>query len=94
MTRWNCSQTIDFGEIVLWIGVLVLCSSGFSDTRLLLLGCISPVFVSALLINLSGIPMLEKAAQDKWGGDAAYKAYVSSTPVLIPFFGRAKHAAF
>ncbi len=59
-------------------------------------GCalISPVFVAFLLIKISGITLLEKAADKKWGEDANYKKYKSSTPVLIPFIGRAGAAEF
>ena len=50
----------------------------------------SPVFVYLLLTKVSGVPMLEKGADDKWGNDPAYKKYKASTPVLFPsLFGRA-----
>ncbi len=45
---------------------------------------ISPVFVTLLLTRVSGIPMLEKRADDRWGGEADYEDYKRSTPVLIP----------
>ncbi|MCY1233790.1 hypothetical protein D9M72_463470 [compost metagenome] len=45
---------------------------------------LSPVFVALLLIKASGIPLLEKKADSKWGGQADYEAYKKNTPVLIP----------
>jgi steroid 5-alpha reductase family enzyme len=45
---------------------------------------ISPVFVTLLLTRVSGVPMLEKRADEKWGGQEAYEAYKKRTPVLIP----------
>jgi hypothetical protein len=52
------------------------------------------VFVALLLINLSGIPLLEKKGMDKWRDNSDYMEYVKNTPVLIPFFGRRGEAKF
>ncbi len=45
---------------------------------------ISPLFVTLLLTRVSGIPLLEKKADMKWGGQADYEEYKKNTPVLIP----------
>ena len=45
---------------------------------------ISPVFVALLLTRISGVPMLEKRADEKWGGQKDYEAYKERTSVLIP----------
>ena len=45
---------------------------------------ISPVFVTLLLTRVSGVPLLEKRADLKWGGQAEYETYKKQTPVLIP----------
>ena len=45
---------------------------------------ISPIFVTLLLTRVSGVPMLEKRADEKWGGQEDYEAYKKNTPVLIP----------
>lgn len=71
-----------FGEIVLWIGVLLIAVPVVEGWQWVAL--LSPVFVAFLLIKGSGIPLLEKKADSKWGGQADYEAYKSSTPVLIP----------
>jgi steroid 5-alpha reductase family enzyme len=44
---------------------------------------ISPVFVFFLLTRVSGIPMLEEAADKRWAGQADYEAYKQNTPVLV-----------
>ena len=49
---------------------------------------ISPVFVVLRLTRVSGIPLLGRKAEKKWGGQADYEEYVSRTPVLIPRIGR------
>jgi len=37
-----------------------------------------------LLTRVSGIPLLEKRADERWGDRADYRAYRDRTPVLIP----------
>lgn len=71
-----------FGEIVLWIGVAVIALPVLHGWQWIAL--ISPVFVFFLLTRVSGIPMLEKSADEKWGGQPDYEAYKARTPVLIP----------
>ncbi len=71
-----------FGEITLWMGMAVLAVPALQGWQYLTL--ISPVFVTVLLTRVSGLPMLEKRADKKWGGQPDYEAYKSSTPVLIP----------
>lgn len=71
-----------FGEIVLWIGVAVIALPVLQGWQWIAL--ISPVFVTLLLTRVSGIPLLEKKADQKWGGQADYEAYKKNTPVLIP----------
>jgi steroid 5-alpha reductase family enzyme len=71
-----------FGEIVLWVGVAVIALPVLQGWQWIAL--ISPVFVTLLLTRVSGIPLLEKKSDKKWGGQADYEAYKKSTPVLIP----------
>ncbi|ELT43559.1 DUF1295 domain-containing protein [Arthrobacter nitrophenolicus] len=73
-----------FGEIVLWIGVLIIAVPVLEGWQWVAL--LSPVFVAFLLIKGSGIPPLEKKADKKWGGQPDYEAYKKNTPVLIPAF--------
>jgi steroid 5-alpha reductase family enzyme len=42
------------------------------------------IFVAILLTRISGIPLLQKKADKKWGGQADYEAFKKNTPVLIP----------
>jgi steroid 5-alpha reductase family enzyme len=71
-----------FGEIALWVGVAVIAVPVLRGWQWVTL--ISPVFVTLLLTRVSGVPMLEKRADMKWGGQADYEAYKERTPVLIP----------
>ena len=71
-----------FGEIMLWFGVAVIALPVLQGWQWVAL--ISPVFVALLLTRVSGVPMLEKRADEKWGGQEDYEAYKERTPVLIP----------
>jgi len=71
-----------FGEIVLWIGVAIIALPTLGGWTWLTL--ISPLFVILLLTRISGVPMLEARADEKWGGQADYEAYKSRTSLLIP----------
>jgi steroid 5-alpha reductase family enzyme len=71
-----------FGEIVLWIGVTIIALPVLRGWQWITL--ISPVFVALLITQVSGVPMLEKKADERWGGQEDYEAYKANTPVLIP----------
>lgn len=80
---WSTSRHPNyFGEILLWIGVAIIALPVLQGWQWVAL--ISPVFVALLLIKVSGVPLLEKKSDSKWGGQADYEAYKRSTPVLIP----------
>ncbi len=71
-----------FGEIVLWVGIAIIALPVLYGWQWVAL--ISPIFVALLLTRVSGVPMLEKRADDKWGGQKEYESYKATTPVLIP----------
>lgn len=71
-----------FGEILLWVGVAVISLPVLQGWQWIAL--ISPVFVTLLLTRISGIPLLEKKADQKWGGQQDYETYKKNTPLLIP----------
>jgi steroid 5-alpha reductase family enzyme len=71
-----------FGEIVLWVGVAIIALPVLRGWQWVTL--ISPVFVALLITRISGVPMLEKRADERWGGQEEYEAYKERTPVLIP----------
>jgi steroid 5-alpha reductase family enzyme len=71
-----------FGEIVLWIGIAVMASSTLHGWQWATL--VSPFFVALLLTRISGIPLLERRSDARWGDDQAYQSYKARTPTLIP----------
>jgi len=80
---WSWSRHPNyFGEIVLWIGVMIIAMPILQGWQWATL--ISPIFIIILLTRISGVPMLEKRADEKWGGQPEYEAYKANTSVLIP----------
>ncbi len=75
-----------FGEIILWTGIALIALPVMQGWQYVTL--VSPVFVIFLLTRVSGIPMLEKSAEERWGNDPEYQRYVATTPVLLPSLGR------
>ncbi len=71
-----------FGEIVIWIGMAVIALPVLQGWQWAAL--ISPVFVIFLLTKVSGVPMLEQKADERWGGQDDYEEYKRLTPVLVP----------
>jgi steroid 5-alpha reductase family enzyme len=71
-----------FGEILLWVGVAITAFPVLYGWQLVTL--ISPLFVIFLLTKVSGIPLLEKRADEKWGGQVDYEDYKKNTSVLVP----------
>jgi steroid 5-alpha reductase family enzyme len=71
-----------FGEIVLWVGVMIIALPVLQGWQWVSL--VSPIFITILLTRISGVPLLEKRADEKWGGQEDYETYKANTPVLIP----------
>jgi len=81
---WSISRHPNyFGEIVLWYGIAVITFPTLEGWQYLTL--ISPIFVTFLLLKVSGLNLLEQRAEDKWGKLESYKKYKESTSTLIPF---------
>ena len=70
-----------FGEILLWTGVAIVAVPVLEGWQWATL--ISPLFVAFLLTKVSGIPMLEKKADERWGGQPDYEEYKRNTPALM-----------
>jgi len=43
-----------------------------------------PVFITLHLLFVSGIPLLERSAEAKYGDDPAYREYKRRTSILVP----------
>ena len=80
---WSLSRHPNYlGEIMLWSGIALFgvpCFSGMEG-----LAWVSPIFVYILLTKVSGVPILDRRALEKWGEDAAYLQYRENTPQILP----------
>ena len=82
---WSISRHPNyFGEISLWIGVFLVSMSEYTSKRQYV-AIISPVFVASLLIFVSGVPLLEKSSDRKFGYLKDYQEYKRKTSVLVPY---------
>ena len=71
-----------FGEILIWWSIGLMGAPLFVGLEWLYL--VGPLFITLLLLFVSGIPLLEKSAEEKWGSDPEYRAYRDTTSILIP----------
>jgi len=71
-----------FGEALLWWGLFVFTLPSLTGS--LLFAVIGPVFITLLLLFVSGVPLLEKSADAKYGSDPAYQEYKRRTSVFVP----------
>lgn len=84
---WSVSRHPNYvGEILLWLGVAVVAAPVLVGWQFVLL--LSPVLIYLQLRFASGVPALERRADERWGGQADYEAYKRSTPLLFGVPGR------
>jgi steroid 5-alpha reductase family enzyme len=80
---WKLSRHPNyFGECLFWWAVFVACLPALSGPGYL--AAIGPVFISALIAFVSGVPLLEKEADLKHGSDPKYLLYKQKTSILLP----------
>lgn len=81
---WSlCRYPNYFGEMTVWFGMYMICTSQLS-LDMCGVSLVSPVFVTLLLCYVSGIPLQEKQAWQRWGDNDEYLAYKQNTNLLIP----------
>lgn len=72
-----------FGELTLWWGIWMVAAPYVPKWTI-----VSPLWVSLLLLGISGIPIMEKKYDSKFVGDhplrEAYAKYKASTSILVP----------
>jgi len=71
-----------FGEALLWWALFVYALPILSGAGFIVV--LGPVFITLLLLFVSGIPLLEKSADAKHGADPAYAEYKRRTSVFVP----------
>lgn len=71
-----------FGEILVWWGLFVYAVPFLSGAAFAVVA--GPVFITVLLLFVSGIPLLERSADEKYGADPDYREYKRRTSILVP----------
>jgi steroid 5-alpha reductase family enzyme len=71
-----------FGEILVWWGLFVYAVPFLHGAAFAVV--VGPVFITLLLLFVSGIPLLERSADEKYGDDPAYRDYKRRTSILVP----------
>lgn len=81
---WSISRHPNyFGEILLWAGLYLPASSVMARRQWI--SIISPIFIGFLITQISGVPLLEKHADQKWGASTVYQEYKANTAKLVPY---------
>ena len=71
-----------FGEILLWWGLFITVLPNLRGW--MLLAALGPVALSLLITFVSGVPILEKSAEKRYGDNPEFRKYRDSTPKMIP----------
>ena len=83
---WHYSRHPNyFGEICVWVGLYIAAFAGMSGIERSI-GLVSPLAIAVSLLFISGIPILEKSADNRWGKDKNYQNYKKRTSLLIPLW--------
>ena len=82
---WSLSRHPNyFGEMLMWWGVAGVAVSMNATPGISAAALASPIFVTFLLTKVSGVPILEKSADERWGNEKAYQEYKRNTPCVVP----------
>lgn len=71
-----------FGEIMVWVGMYLSSVRGLKGWEHA--AVVSPLFITGLLLFVSGVPLLEKSADRKHGEKQEYVEYKERTSVVVP----------
>lgn len=85
---WSYSRHPNYFGEMLMLGAFLVAVHGLPTLGLRIAAAVCPVFVTFLLTTVSGIPLLEKQGQERWGKLPAYQDYVVGTSVFVPLPSR------
>jgi steroid 5-alpha reductase family enzyme len=81
---WTYSRHPNYlGEMMMWVGAFLLAVHALPVALFQALAALGPLFIIILLTTVSGIPLLEKQGDERWGATKAYQDYKARTPVLF-----------
>ncbi|KAG5185631.1 hypothetical protein JKP88DRAFT_262608 [Tribonema minus] len=83
---WSVSRHPNyFGELLIWSSLFFASVPALRGPRQVLIGAVSPLFISGLILYVSGIPLLEDKMNKDHGQDEKYLKYKETTPLLVPY---------
>ena len=71
-----------FGEMLVWWGLFVFAVPFLHGAAFAVV--VGPIFITLLLLFVSGVPLLERSADARYGDDPAYREYKRRTSILVP----------
>jgi steroid 5-alpha reductase family enzyme len=81
---WRASRHPNYlGEMMVWIGMYLVVLPSLTGNQWAW-ALLSPIYIVTLLLFVSGVPLLEKSADKKWGTNPAYKKYKKEVPSVLP----------
>ena len=84
---WKYSRHPNYlGELFVWWGIFLYIFPSLSGFGFLTV--LGPIFITILLLFVSGIPILEKKADEKYGENNEYLSYKKKTGILFPKLSR------
>lgn len=82
---WKYSRHPNYlGEIMMWVGIFTYCIVYINGVALITI--LSPIYISVLLLAVSGIPTLEKEYDIRYVNNKEYEEYRDKTGILFPKF--------
>jgi steroid 5-alpha reductase family enzyme len=70
-----------FGEMLMWWGLFIYILPYLSGANLLAI--ISPLYITGLLLFVSGVPILEKKNDERYKGSRDYQRYKDATSLIV-----------
>lgn len=82
---WKYSRHPNYlGEIMMWVGIFIYCLVYINGIGLITI--LSPIYITVLLLAVSGIPTLEKEYNKRYKESKEYQEYKRKTGKLLPRF--------
>lgn len=80
---WKYSRHPNYlGEIMMWVGIFLYCLVYINGIGFITI--LSPIYITVLLVAVSGIPTLEKEYDKRYRGSKQYQDYKKHTGILFP----------
>jgi steroid 5-alpha reductase family enzyme len=80
---WGYSRHPNYlGEMLVWVGLYAATFSNLTGSHRLF-AALSPLYIIGLLMFVSGVPIIEKSADKKWGSDPGYQKYKKKVPKML-----------